>query len=136
MAPSTPPHQTNTEWNTPKRQEVLDLSHHMHLRLRAIRESTDVPTPTIRRILRSNQPRHNEKPPTGRPPAISPRDVRALVRAIISGPDGRRAPYTVIAKDLGIVASESTLRKYLGQAEIRRCIACKKPLVSKPNRRK
>ena len=134
MAPSTPPHQTNTEWNTPKRQEVLDLSHHMHLRPREIKEETDVPTPTIRRILHSNQPRHDKNPRTGRPPGISPRDLRALVRAIISGSDGRRAPYTVIAKELGIVASESTLRKYLRQAGIRRCIACKKPLVSKANR--
>lgn len=108
----------------------------MHLRPREIKEITDMPTPTIRRILRSNQPRHNENPRTGRPPGISSRDLQALVRAIISGPESRRASYTVIIKELGIVVSKSTLRKYLRQAGIRRCISCKKPLVSKANRAK
>ena len=41
-----------------------------------------------------------------------------------------------IAEDLGITASESTIRRALRKAGFRRCIACSKPLVSWINRRK
>ena len=130
MAPSTPPHKPNTEWNTPVRERVIVLSHDMALRPRAIKELTGVPTPTIQRILRTNQPRHDTKPRSGRPPKISARDLRSLVRAITSGPDGRRAPYRIIALQLGIITSESTLRRYLRKVGFKQCISCKKPLVS------
>ena len=113
MARSTPPHTAHTEWSTPKRQEVITLAYHMKLRPREIKACTGMPTPTIRRILRTNEPRHDKNPRSGRPPKISARDLRSLVRAITNGPNSRRAPYTVIAKELGIVASDSTLRRYL-----------------------
>ena len=125
--------QINTEWNTSKRQEVLDLAHHMHLRPWVIKELTDVLTPTIRHILHTNEPHHDQKPQMRWPSALTPWDIWALIRAIIKGSEGRRASYTVIVKKLEIVTSESTLHKYLCQERIWHCIACKKSLVSKNN---
>ena len=85
----------------------------MKLRSCAIKELTGVPTPTIWRFLCFNQPRHDTNPQSGQPPKISAWDLRSLVRAITSGPDGRRASYTVIAKELDIITSDSTLHHYL-----------------------
>ena len=136
MAPLTPPHRPRTQWDTPKRQEVIDLKHDMNLRPREIKEITGMPTPTIRRVLRSQESRHDSNPRSGRPPKLSARDIRRLVRAVTSSQDGRQASYLNLAKELGIVASEKTIRIALRKAGFRRCVACPKPLVSWINRRK
>ena len=98
--------------------------------------ATGVPTPTVRRWSKSGEPRHDAHPRSGRPVKLNPRDVRHLVRAVTSSKDGRQASYMKIAKDLGIQASMSTIRKALRKAGFRRCVACPKPLVSWINRRK
>ena len=136
MATHHPHHRANTEWKTPTRQRVIDLHNDSHLKNSEIKQATDVPTPTIRRILKSSDPRHTSHPRSGRPTKLNARDVRRLIRAVTSSADGRRSFYMQIAKNLGIEASETTIRRVLRKSGIRRCVACPKPLVSWINRRK
>lgn len=100
-----------------------------------IKQATGVPTPTIRRILKSLEPRNDSKPRSGRPAKLNTRDVRRLVRAVTRSADGRRSFYLKLAKDLRIEASESTIRIVLRKVGFRRCVACPKPLISWINRR-
>ena len=136
MAPTTPDRPTRSEWLTPKRAEVLALSQHLNLPASKIKPLTGVPTPTIRRWIKINQPRHVTKPRSGRPPKLNARDIRRLVRAVTSSQDGRQASFMKLAKDLNIKASVETIRKALRKAGFRRCVACPKPLVSWENRKK
>ena len=92
--------------------------------------TTDVPTPAVRRWIKSEEPRHDTHPRSGRPVKLSSRDVRHLVRAVTSSKDGRQAFYMKIARDLEIQASVSTIRLALRKAGFRRCTTCPKPLIS------
>lgn len=134
MATHHPHHRANTEWQTSTRQRVIDLHNDSHLKNSEIKQATGVPTPTIRRILKSSDPRHTSHPRSGRPAKLNARDIRRLVRAVTSSADGRKSSYMQIAKDLGIEASETTIRRVLRKAGFRRCVACSKPLVSWINR--
>ena len=136
MAPTTPKKPRKQQIKTPKRQEIIDRHQLLHQKPPQIKEATDVPTPTVRRVIKSGEPRINSKPHTGRPPKLSPRDIRRLIRAVTSSQDGRRASYIQLAKELGLEASEQTIRRALRKAGFKRCIACPKPLVSWINRRK
>lgn len=129
-------HKPNTEWDTPTRQRVIVLRNELKKTHSEIKELTGVPTPTIRRIVKAGEPRHNQNARSGRPTKLSARDVRRLVRAVTSSRDGRKASYMKLAKDLEIQASESTIRRALRKAGFRRCVACPKPLISWINRRK
>ena len=90
----------------------------------------------MRRVIKSGEPRTNNKPHPGRPTKLNARDIRRLLRAVSSSADGRQASHLQLAKELGIEASPQTIRRALRKASFRRCIACPKPLVSWINRRK
>ena len=136
MAPTTPKRPNKHPIETPKRQEILDRHDILHQKPREIKEATNVSTPTVRRIIKSGEPRQAQRHHTGRPPVLSPRDIRRLVRAVTNSSDGRQASYEQLAEELGIQASTTTLRRALRKAGFRRCVACPKPLVSWINRRK
>ena len=136
MAPSTPHKPVNTEWDTPKRSQVLLLSQKLHMKPFQIKKITEIPTPTIHRIIASNQPRRNQNPRSGRPKRLSPRNIRHLVKTVTQSQDARQASYMQIARGLGMTASLDTIRCGLRKAGFRRCVACPKPLVSWINRRK
>ena len=136
MAPNTPKKPSKQQIRTPKRQEILDKHHLLHQKPVEIKRATDVPTPTVRRVIKSGEPHPASKSHTGRPPKLNARDIRRLVRAVTSSADGRQATYKQLAEELGIEASADTIRKALRKAGFRRCIACPKPLVSWINRRK
>ena len=129
-------HTRNTEWNTPQRQHVLDLHLVNHMRPCEIKRMTGMPTPTVRRVLRSNEPRSKSNPRPGRPEKLTPREIRSLIRAVIKSADGRTSSYMILTKKLGIQASEDVIRKTLCRAGFRRCITCPKSLISRVNRRK
>ena len=99
-------------------------------------KTTDVPTPTVRRWIKSEEPQHDTHPRSGWPVKLSSRDVRHLVRAVTSSKDDRQASCMKIAGYLEIQASVSTIPLALRKAGFRRCVACPKPLISWINRRK
>ena len=132
MSPRIP----NKHLSTLKRQKIMDYDKMEHLAPAEIKALTEVPTPTIRRTLRSGEARSNKNPTCGPPIKINERDLRHLIRAVTSSADGRRESYIKLAADIGIEASESTVRLALRKAGFRRCISCPKPLVSWVNRRK
>ena len=129
-------HTSNTEWTTPQRQRVIDLHYDQHMRPFQIKQAIDVPTSTMRRILRSNQSRHATNPRSDRSSKIIPRDLRRLIREVTKSADDRAAFYVQLAKKLEIETFEDALRRALRRASFRRCIACLKPLISWINRKK
>lgn len=95
-----------------------------------IKELAGVPTPTIRRIVKSGEPRHNQNPRLGRQTKLSARDIRRLVRAVTSFRVERKASYVKLAKNLEIQALESIIRRALQRAGFQQCVACPMPLIT------
>ena len=136
MAPTTPQKPPKQPIKTPKRQEILDRYHILHQKPSQIKEATDVSTPTVRRVIKSGEPRRASRSHTGRPPILNARDIRRLIRAITSSADKRQASYVQLAEDLEIKASVQIIRRALRKAGFRRCVACSKPLDLWINRKK
>lgn len=130
------PYIPNKHLNTPQRTHVIDRSTLLHETVPEIKLVTHIPTSTIRRTLQSGVTRHNKNTTCGAPPKINARDLRQFVRAVTSSFDGKRESYLQLAADLGIEASETTIRRAFRKVGFRRCIACSKPLVLWINRRK
>ena len=118
------------------RQRVLVLRNDCNLSYSEIQNRTGVHLPPFVVLLASAQLRHNIHPRSGQPQKLTGCDVRRLVRAVTSSKDGRQASYLNLAKELGIQASEATIRRALRKAGFRRCVACPKPLISWISRRK
>ena len=95
---------------------MLVLRNDCNLSYSEIHNRTGVPRITIRRIVSSAQPRHDINPRPGRPQKLTGRDVRRLVRAVTSSKDRRKALYLKLAKEFGIQASETTIRRILRKA--------------------
>ena len=99
----------NKHLSTPKRQKIIDYDKMEHLAPAEIKALTEVPTPTIRRTLRSGEARSNKNPTCGPPIKINERDLRHLIRAVTSSADGRRESYIKLAADITPSAPESRL---------------------------
>ena len=95
-----------------------------------IKITTNVPTPTIKRTLKSEIIRHNKNLTSEPVEKVNAYDLQNLIRAITNSADDKRESYIQLIKDLKISASETTLRKYLRKTNFKRCIACPKPLIS------
>ena len=130
------PYIPNKYLTTPQRIHVIDRSVMLDQTVPQIKLAIGIPISTIRRTLKFGVSRHNKNLISRTSEKINARDLRSLIRAVISGPDGRRENYMSLVADLGITACEIIVRKYLRKAGFRRCIACFKPLVSWINRRK
>lgn len=74
---------------TPQRKHIIDCKDMEGQTVPEIHRDTNVPTPTIRRTLKSGVTRHNKYPTSRTPKKISARDLQSLVRAVTSSPDGR-----------------------------------------------
>ena len=84
MAPTTPTRPRKQQIKTPKRQEIFDRYHISHQKPPKIKEITGVPTSTVRRVIKSGEPRTNLKPRINRPPKLNLKDIRRLIRAVTS----------------------------------------------------
>ena len=89
IAPTTSIRPNNRPIKTPKRQEILDRHYILHQKPSQIKEVTDVSTPTVRRVIKSGEPRRASRSHTDRPPKLNARDIRRLVRAVTSSADRR-----------------------------------------------
>ena len=93
MAPTTPKKPRKQQIKTLKRQEIINRYQLLHQKPSQIKEATGVPTPTVRRVIKSDESRINSKPYTDRSLKFSLRDIRRLIRVVTSSQDERRASY-------------------------------------------
>ena len=89
----------------------------------------NVPTSIIRRTLKFGGTRHNRNLTSETSQKINARDLRQLVRAIISFSDNKRAFYLQIAEELRIIVFVFIIRRAFRKAGFRRYIAYLKLLV-------
>jgi glycerol-3-phosphate cytidylyltransferase-like family protein len=136
MPPKKSPSQRRPHWDTLKRQRILILHNDSHLTISEINKLTYVSRTSVRRIINSDSTRTHENSRSKRLSKLNVRDVRRLVRAVISSADERRASYMKLAEKLKIQASETIIRRVLRKASFRRCVICLKSLISWINRRK
>ncbi len=87
MPPKKSPSQRRPHWNTLKRQRILTLHNDSHLTISEISKLTDVSRTSVRRIINSDSTRTHENARSERSSKLDVRDVRRLVRAVISSAD-------------------------------------------------
>ena len=95
---SSPRAQPFGEWNTPKRAEIRALRQQTTISIREIGRVTGVPFTTVARILKFDSARTARPTRTGRPPIISNRDIRHLIRELQSGWSSRKLSLTALAR--------------------------------------
>ena len=134
---TTPPRKCpRGQWNTPKRKEIQVLRIHSQMRWSEISKTTGVPESSVRRICTFKTSRQARPTRTGRPRILQDRDLRRLVREVCKSEDGRKASYMKLARDLGIQASEDTIRRAFHKLGFHRYVACPKPFINWRNRQK
>lgn len=99
--------------------------------LREISRVTGVPFKSVQNIIKSGSARRSQKGRTGRPPKLSPRDVRRLIFEAGRSWDTRRMSLTALAADVEIEASRNTIKKALASVGYHRCVACRRPFINK-----
>ena len=96
---------------------------------RGISEKTGVPLSTVHYTVKRDETFHTRHslPRSGRPPAVSSRTKRRVIREVIKD---RRAPWKAIAEAVGDI-TEQQVRKIATSAGYHRRVARRKPFLSK-----
>ena len=129
MASITPKKPRKQQIKTPKRQEIIDRHQLLYQKPSQIKKVTNISTPTVRRVIKSDEPRINSKSHIDRSLKLSSRDIRRLIRVVTSSQDKRRASYIQLTKELKLKINKQTIRRALRKAGFKRYIAYLKPLI-------
>lgn len=127
------------EWDHETRIRVV-VYHELNMSYRKIGDMFNPPlshstVQTIIRNYKANGSAEN-KPRTGRPPALDGRDKRHIQNAVLKNSDTRRAPLKELAEDLNLNVSDFTIRRAMKAMSINAHPAAVKPFVSARNAKK
>jgi histone H3/H4 len=116
-------------WDTPARAKIRALAtlgicqieiHHM----------TNIPQPTISRILKEHGSRRSRKGRQYKLNLISKRETRRIIRYLSKSFYTRSLSFDCIKADCYINTSTSTIQRALKHAGYRRCVACPRPFIT------
>ena len=122
-------HSPNKEWHTPVRAKVR-LLRKQGLSYSQISNATSLARSTIQRIIKAKSSRRSRKGKEYKPKRITPRDLRRIIRWVVTNWTTRRASYSRIKAALNINTSTTTIRRALRAAGYRRCVACPRPFIN------
>ena len=134
---SSPPRQGPTgEWTSPKRKVVRSRCRKDNISAAKVSRLELVPVSTVKDMLKQETCHRPGRNRSGRPPLVNERTVRQLIRAIRASVDGRFSSYGKLAKEMGIKAHRTTIKRALNNAGYYKCAACPKPFINEQNRKK
>lgn len=132
---SSPVHEPNQNWPTPKRARVRQARANGKSWNQIFHE-LGVPRTTARRMCQAKSSRTTRKGKRYQQRLLNSRDIRQIIRYIASNYTTRRATFEQIKRALGIQASARTIRRELRRKGYRRCIACPRPFISRKQAKK
>lgn len=131
-----PPHYPTPVKARLRGTEAYLTNHHIpHCKMDLFREFGIRSKPRGWAILTSNSDRrHPEHEKRGRPPIITPEDLRRMEELLWKyGFQARQLSWKALANEAGITASARTVERAMGTLHYRKCIACEKGWVSPSN---
>ena len=123
---------TRHEWSQTERGMALGLRSATRLPLREIANFINIPKSTIHDINKRGT--GINKPRTGRPPKLSSRDIRQIIRYIRTNKSTRRTTLTRLKQIFHLKVHENTIRNALTQAGYHRRIARRRPYLNTHDR--
>jgi len=127
---SSPLHQPETDWKTPKRAKVRQA--------RAdgkswgqIYSELGVPLSSARSICKENSSHRSERRRASHQNLLSTWTVRQIIRTISRNHGSRRLTFEKVKYLLNLDASVRTIRRELRRSGYRHCIACPRPFISR-----
>ena len=128
-SPLATTHTAYNEWHTPARAKVR-LLWKQGLSYSQISNTTGLARSTIQGIIKAKSSRRLRKGKEYKPKRITPRELRRIIRWVVTNWTTRRASYSRIKAALNIKASITTIRRALRAAGYRRCVACPRPFIN------
>jgi len=128
-SPLATSHAPFKDWPTPARAKVR-LLRKQGLSYSQISNATGLTRSTIQGIVKAKSSRRSRKGKEYKPKRITPRDLRQIIRWVVTNWTTRRASYSRIKAALNINASTTTIRRTLRAAGYRRCVACPRPFIN------
>jgi hypothetical protein len=128
-------HKPGQNWDTPTRLKVR-LLRKQGDSYGVIVKKTGLRRPTIQKIVKSGSSRRTRKGKVYKPKLIETREIERIIKWVSASWDNRRASYARIKVELKINTSTTTIRKTLKIYGYCRCVACRRPFISKKQVRK
>ena len=91
---------------------------------------------TIQRIIKAKSSRRSRKGTTTRPHTISKTNLKRVLRFVSASWDNRRMSYSRVKVKCKVNGLVTSLRRALKAAGYRRCVACRRPFISKKQAQK
>jgi len=126
---SSPPHESGTNWHTPKRSAIRQARRDGKS-WGKISFEIGVTKSSARRICKAKSSRTTRKGKHYQRSLIDIRTVRQIIRHISKSYTTRRLTFIEVKAQLGLLASPRTIRRALRKNGYRRCIACPRPFIS------
>ena len=122
-------HAPRENWHTPTHAKVRVLRKQGHSYTQ-ISNATGLARSTIQGIIKAKSSRRSRKGKDYKPKLITPRELRRIIRFVVTNWTSRRASYSQIKAALRLTASTTTIKRALRAAGYRRCVACPRPFIN------
>jgi transposase len=123
-------HQPNENWKTPVRSTVRSLRR-QGKSYGQIREVIGLSRSTIQHIIKAPSSRTTRKGLATKRPALKQADVKRIFRFVSESWTNRIKSWGRIRHELRLEASITTIRRVMKEHGYRRCVACRRPFISK-----
>ena len=97
----------------------------------AIKKLTGLPRSTIQGIVYGPSSRTTRKGKSFKPMLLKPAEIQRIFRFVSVSWTNRTKSWARIKAELKLTASTSTIRKTMRKHGYRRCVACRRPSISK-----
>ena len=130
LSPSAANHKPKEQWKTPVRSTVRSLRR-QGKSYGEIKKLTGLERSTIQGIVKGVSSRTTRKGKATKPKALKQADIKRIFRFVSESWTNRTKSWARIKAELHLEASTTTIRRVMKQHGYRRCVACRRPFISK-----
>jgi transposase len=123
-------HNPGDQWKTPVRSIVRGIRR-KGMSHSKIRKETDLTRSTIQHIVKGPSSRTTRKGKTFKPRLLNQADIKRIFRFVSESWTNRTKSWARIKAELHLEASSTTIRRTMKRHGYRRCIARRRPFISK-----
>ena len=128
-------HKPNEMWRTPVRAVVRSLCR-KGKSYGEIRKETGLERSTIQSIIKGPSSCTTHKGKTFKPQLLTPKEVRRIFLFVSESWTNRTKSWARIKAELHLSTSTTTIRRTMKKHGYRRCVACRRPFISKKQAKK